>query len=96
MSKLLPADGLSGIIAWKREAHLMPSSESRGSSSTPSRASGLGCGPAEMIARLQRLLDTPRPVGGYPLEWFVEAFYLGDLTAIAALSIRSSKLGPAT
>jgi hypothetical protein len=45
----------------------------------------------ELIARLQRLLDMPRPVDGYPLEWFVEASQLGDVTALAMISLRSAE-----
>lgn len=44
-----------------------------------------------LIARVQRLADTPRPEGGYPPTWQVEAFHLGDATALAAASLRASK-----
>jgi hypothetical protein len=43
-----------------------------------------------LMARAQRLLDSPRPVGGYPLEWHVEALHVGDLTAIAVAALRAS------
>jgi hypothetical protein len=33
----------------------------------------------------------PRPVDGYPLEWFVEASQLGDVTALAMISLRSGE-----
>jgi hypothetical protein len=43
----------------------------------------------ELIARAQRLVDTPRPTGGYPLAWHVEALHVGDLNAIAAVALRA-------
>ena len=43
----------------------------------------------DVMARVQRLSETPRPVGGYPLATHVEAYFLGDMTAIAAAAIRS-------
>jgi hypothetical protein len=42
-----------------------------------------------LTARAQRLIDLPRPVGGYSLEWHVEALHVGDLTAIAVAALRS-------
>ena len=45
----------------------------------------------DVIARAQRLIDSPRPVGGYPLARHVEALNVGDLTAIAIASLRESK-----
>ena len=38
-----------------------------------------------VVARAQRLIGS-RPHGEYPVAWCVEAFYVGDLTAIAALA----------
>ena len=38
------------------------------------------------------LSETPRPDGGYPLSTHVEAYFLGDMTAIAAAAIRSEGL----
>jgi hypothetical protein len=52
--------------------------------------SGGGVALPALIARAQRLIDTPRPVGGYPLAWHVEAKNVGDLTAIAAAALRGS------
>jgi hypothetical protein len=43
----------------------------------------------DLTARAQRLIDLPRPVGGYPLEWHIEALHVGDLTAIAMAGLRS-------
>jgi hypothetical protein len=48
-----------------------------------------------LTARAQRLVDAPRPVGGYPLEWHVEALHVGDLAAIAAAALRSPGSRPA-
>jgi hypothetical protein len=41
----------------------------------------------DAVARVQRLADTPRPPDGYPLAWCVEAFYLGDVPALAAATL---------
>jgi hypothetical protein len=46
----------------------------------------------EVIARVQRLCDTPRPEGGYPLATSVQGYFLGDITAIVAATIRSERL----
>jgi hypothetical protein len=44
----------------------------------------------DVITRAQRLIDSPRPYDGYPLEWHFEAMNVGDLTAIASVALRSS------
>jgi hypothetical protein len=46
----------------------------------------------DVMARVQRLSETPRSDGGYPLATYVEAHFLGDVTAIAAAAIRSEGL----
>jgi hypothetical protein len=48
-------------------------------------------GPAaeDLIARAQRLIDTPRPPDGYTLEWCVEANHVGDLNAIAIAALHA-------
>lgn len=38
-----------------------------------------------VVARVQHLVDS-RPPGEYPVGWCIEAGYLGDLAAIAALA----------
>lgn len=48
-----------------------------------------------MAARGQALVDTPRPEGGYPLAWHVEAMLVGDLSALAAARASRSGSGPA-
>jgi hypothetical protein len=68
----------------------MADSDCGGVGGTPSRAPASGCSASEVIGRLQRLADTPPPAGGHSLEWAVEAHYLGDATALAALSLRST------
>jgi hypothetical protein len=45
---------------------------------------------ADVLARAERLIDAPRPYDGYPLEWHVEAWNVGDLTAIAMVALRAS------
>ena len=47
-------------------------------------------GVQDLMARAQRLVDSPRLADGYPLEWHVEAAYVGDLDAIAVAALRSS------
>jgi hypothetical protein len=42
-----------------------------------------------LIARVERLVDTPRPPDGYSLEWCVEAKHVGDLGAIAITAMRT-------
>lgn len=46
---------------------------------------------SELVARVNRLIASPRPASGYPLEWAVEAYYAGDVAGIAALSIRARR-----
>ena len=46
----------------------------------------------QVIARVQRLCDTARPAGGYPLATYVEGWLLGDITAIATAAIRSEAM----
>jgi hypothetical protein len=55
-----------------------------------SGALGSSVGVKELIGRLERLLEKPRPAEGYPAECFVEAWYLGDIAALAMLSLRSN------
>jgi hypothetical protein len=43
----------------------------------------------EMLTRAQCLVDAPRPASGQSLAWYVDAFYVGDLTAIAAAALRA-------
>ena len=46
-----------------------------------------------VLARGQALVDLPRPEGGYPLAWHVQAMLLGDLSALAAVAARKSRSG---
>jgi hypothetical protein len=47
-----------------------------------------------LIARAQDLVDS-RPRGAYPLAWAIEASYIGDLAAIAAVAASAAALnGP--
>jgi hypothetical protein len=43
----------------------------------------------DLLARLQDLVDTRPPDGGHPLGWAVPAYFMGDMSALAALSLRS-------
>ena len=74
----------------------MPESASSCGGGAPKGAWG-SCGvEQDWIARAQRLVDMPRPMGGYPLALHVEALHVGDLTALAAavLGPASSDSGP--
>ncbi|HUO75193.1 MAG TPA: hypothetical protein VMU39_30820 [Solirubrobacteraceae bacterium] len=54
---------------------------------------GGGDGPCdvnELIARGQRLADAPWPYDGYPHEWHVEAWLIGDLGALASVILSRS------
>jgi hypothetical protein len=50
----------------------------------------------DVVDRAQRLIDSPRPYDGYPLEWHFEALNVGDLTAIATVALRASSSGSAS
>lgn len=43
----------------------------------------------ELVARGQRLVAAPRPTGDDALAWHVQAYYLGDFSAIAAAALRA-------
>ncbi|MGZ6662200.1 MAG: hypothetical protein ACXVHL_33260 [Solirubrobacteraceae bacterium] len=43
----------------------------------------------ELLARLQELVDTRPTEGNCPVEWAVPAYFLGDMDALAVLSLRS-------
>ena len=46
-------------------------------------------GEKELLARLEELVDS-RPIdGSCPLEWAVPAYFLGDMGALAVLSLRA-------
>jgi hypothetical protein len=44
----------------------------------------------EVVAQLQELVDTRPAQAGYPLDWAVRAYFLGDVNALASLSLRSA------
>ena len=62
----------------------MPDQEPDG----PSRQKRGAPSAEDLTARLQELVDS-RPTDGYPLEWAVSAYFLGDVSALATLSLRS-------
>jgi hypothetical protein len=63
----------------------MPSRESGGTSrEKPGVPSA-----QELRVRLQELIDTMPTEGICPLEWAVPAYFLGDMGALAVLSLRS-------
>ena len=58
------------------------------SAKTPGQVSAVH----QVMARVQRLCELPRPDGRYPLPGYVEAYFLGDITAITAAAMRSERL----
>jgi hypothetical protein len=48
-----------------------------------------GPSPRDLLARAQELVDDRPEDGVHPLEWAVPAKFLGDMTALAAASLRS-------
>jgi len=69
----------------------MSSPTSGGGGRAPSTAQTSSYTASEMIARVQHLAEMKRAPGAYPADWVVEAYYLGDMTALAAVSIRSER-----
>jgi hypothetical protein len=45
----------------------------------------------DLLARAQALVDAKPGESGHSLEWAVPAYFLGDATALAALSLRSAE-----
>lgn len=44
---------------------------------------------ADLVARAQELVDAKPGEAGHPIEWAVPAHYLGDMTTLAMVSLRS-------
>lgn len=63
----------------------MPGYESGG----VSRENPGGLSAKELVVRLQELVDTRPTEGSCPVEWAVPAYFLGDMGALAVLSMRS-------
>lgn len=74
----------------------MPDFDFRVGSDAPTEGGGALRSVEDVLARAERLIDSPRPYDGYPLEWHVEAWNVGDLTAIAMVALRAptSKSAP--
>ncbi len=62
----------------------MPDQESGG---TSRERPGGALSAEEVIDRLQELVDTRPTDGSCPVEWAVPAYFLGDMNALAALSL---------
>ena len=63
----------------------MPGQESGGTSREEPRALSA----KDVLVRLQELIDAKPTTEGYPLGWAVPAYFLGDMSAVASLSLRS-------
>jgi hypothetical protein len=61
----------------------------RGRCGAPQRGGDKSREIAALMARGQRLAQTPLPAGGRSLEWYVQAYYLGDFAALAAVRARA-------
>jgi hypothetical protein len=57
----------------------------------PEEGGGSPCDVDELIERGQRLVDAPWPYDGYPYEWHVEAWLIGDLGALASVILSRSQ-----
>ncbi len=62
---------------------------------TPSRSAGSARVQA-LVSHGQRLVDTPRPVSGDSLAWYIEAQLVGDLSALAAAALHTISPAPPT
>ncbi len=69
----------------------MSSSDLPSRSDRPHRGRGSACDIDDLTARAQWLADAVHPWDGYPLEWHVEAWLIGDLSALAAVALLQSK-----
>ena len=49
------------------------------------------CDVQGLVDRGQRLADAPWQWDGYPYEWHVEAWLIGDFSALAAVALRRSR-----
>lgn len=74
----------------------MPNFDFRVSGDPPTGGGGPLRSVEDVVARVERLIDSPRPYDGYPLEWHFEALNVGDLTAIAMVALRASSSNPAS
>jgi hypothetical protein len=80
-------------LAWNpslSEANVVPELDFTSGGGAPKGSGGQLHGVDDIVDRAQRLIDSPRPYDGYPLEWHFEALNVGDLTAIAAVALRGS------
>ena len=64
----------------------MPDQESGGTSRDDAGAISA----KDVLLLLEELADAKPTTGGDPLEWAVPAYFLGDVGALASLSLRSS------
>jgi hypothetical protein len=73
-----------------REANVVPDFDFSAHDHAPDAGAGQLDSVDDIVDRAQRLIDSPRPYDGYPLEWHYEALNVGDLTAIAIAALRGS------
>jgi len=68
----------------------VPDFDFRAGGGAPAGDGGLLRSADDVVDRAQRLIDSPRPYDGYPLEWYFEALNVGDLTAVAIVALRAA------
>ena len=78
------------VQASLREANAVSEFDFSAYRDLPTEGSGRLRTADDVVDRAQRLIDSPRPDDGYPLEWHFEALNVGDLTAIAIAALRTS------
>lgn len=45
----------------------------------------------EVLAELRKLADTRPTTSHYPIEWAASAYFYGDMTALAVLTLRAER-----
>jgi hypothetical protein len=83
-----PVRSCRSHFAVRGEGQTVSDPDVTGREESPGRGGGSALDVDAVIARAQWLADAHRPWDGYPLEWHVEAWMIGDLNAIAIASLR--------
>lgn len=72
-----------------RKGWAMPEMTGSGGRGASGRSYGVRPDVEPLVAQGQRLVDGPRPTGDEALAWHVQAYLLGDFTAIVAAALRA-------